>query len=78
MKHNVWIGKEKINKRVKTAGFGMEWDEIPVVEMSNDDDPYYTQTFRTPEEVDELINELRVAKEICWPKNGKPKKPKPV
>lgn len=42
---------------------------LPVVLMRNTDDPHYTQVFRTPEEVDNLIQELETAKNRCWPKS---------
>ena len=38
----------------------------PVVRLSNDDDPYYVQTFRTRNELEEFIAELRKDADEAW------------
>ena len=43
-------------------------DHAPVVILTNDEDSYYCQTFKTREELDVFIAELVAAADSAWPK----------
>ena len=61
--HDVWI--------TRSIGLpGMEEQIPPVVEMANNDDGYYMQTFRNREELEIFIKTLQDAANEAWPKDG--------
>lgn len=61
--HGAWVDTE-------TSALGMTQKHEPFVGMTNDDDPYYVQYFRTREEVDAFIKELEQARDEAWPKGN--------
>lgn len=57
--HNVFVKK--------TIGLiGMEEEIEPVVQLVNDDDDYYVQTFKNRKEVEEFVYKLRKASNEAW------------
>jgi hypothetical protein len=43
------------------------WVEDGRVWLANDDDPYYKEDFINHKEIEELINQLRIAADKAWP-----------
>ena len=43
------------------------WVEDGRVWLANDDDSYYKQDFINRKEIEELINQLRIAADEAWP-----------
>ena len=58
--HTSWAQKEI------SIGGQLMHNIAPVVRLSNDDDSYYVQTFRTRDELEAFINKLRKDANEAW------------
>lgn len=62
-KHGTWVTRE-----IGLPGHMKKVD--PVVQMANDDDSFYVQTFKNREEVNAFIKELVEAADEAWPESA--------